>query len=47
MFIYGKDIPLEDAFLEGGAEAGPAGPVQPLEYVFEYGKDIFPEPSEE
>ncbi|HZG84213.1 hypothetical protein [Paenibacillus sp.] len=44
MFIYGADIPLEDARLEESTEPTAATPVEPMEYPFEYGKDIFPAP---
>ena len=42
MFIYGADIPLDDAKLEETAGAQEQRPVEPMEYPFEYGKDIFP-----
>jgi hypothetical protein len=42
MFIYGNDIPLEEAILEETAPTSPRQPVEPMEFPFEYGKDIFP-----
>lgn len=47
MFIYGMDIPVEEAAVETTRTAADAaGPVAPLEYIFEYGKPLFPENEE-
>lgn len=43
MFVYGQDIPLDDVPLAETADSAPRQPVEPAEYLFEYGKDIFPD----
>ncbi|MDB4866459.1 MAG: hypothetical protein JWR03_792 [Cohnella sp.] len=45
MFVYGQDIPLDDAVIEDIANPIPTEPVEPMEFPFEYGKQIFPNPS--
>jgi hypothetical protein len=43
VFVYGQDIPLEDAIVEDIADPILTEPVEPMEFPFEYGKEIFPE----
>lgn len=45
VFIYGQDIPLDDVSAEESAEAAARKPVEPAEYLFDYGKNIFPDTS--
>jgi hypothetical protein len=45
VFVYGQDIPLDDAVIEDIADPIPTEPVEPMEFPFEYGKEIFPKPS--
>jgi len=45
MFVYGKDIPLDDAVADpAAASAGSElAAAEPTEFVFEYGKDVYPD----
>jgi hypothetical protein len=45
VFIYGQDIPLDEAPIGETADSSPRQQVEPAEYLFEYGKDIFPDAS--
>jgi hypothetical protein len=45
VFVYGEDIPLDDAVIEDIMDPIPSEPVEPMEFPFEYGKEIFPKPS--
>jgi hypothetical protein len=43
VFIYGQDIPLEEAVIEQTADPFAGRQAVPVDYLFEYGKPIFPD----
>ncbi|WP_169306729.1 hypothetical protein [Cohnella pontilimi] len=45
MFVYGQDIPLDDVVPQDRKDPIPTEPASPMQYPFEYGKDIYPETS--